>query len=1043
MRALQLRASILLAASASALPAAGALSAQGTGGGNVAYSPALYRQLTWRNVGPARGGRVTAVAGIPSEPATFYMGSTGGGVWKTEDYGQTWRNVTDGQIEVGSIGAIDVSRSNPDIVYVGTGSEAIRSNVSTGRGVYKSMDAGKTWKFVGLRDAGQIGAVRIDPKNPDRVFLAVLGHAFAGSDIRGVYRTTDGGANWQRVLFLSDSTGAVDLALDPSNPDVLYAAMWRAQRKPWTIISGSSTEDGIYKSTDGGDHWTHLTKGLPTGLVGKIALSIPDVMPNRVYALVEAVDTARGVYRSDDAGASWRHLNHDFELLHRPWYYDRITADPKNADVLYVNNEPFFESTDGGRTFHRLRTPHGDNHALWINPADPRIMIQSNDGGANVTLNGGRTWSTQYNQPTAELYQVHLDDRFPYRLYAAQQDNTTVMVPSLPPMDYRVDDPVQLWEAVGGCETGPAIPKPGDPDIVYDNCKGRFSVYDRRTGQEREYDVGDVSMYGTPPENLPYRFQRVSPIEVSPFDPNTVYYGSQYLHRTTDEGRHWETISPDLTAHPPGTQGVSGGPITRDITGEEVYSTIYAIEASPLEKGVIWTGSNDGLVYVTRDDGKTWTNVTPKDMPPGGRVQNIGVSPHRPGSAYIAYYRFLLDDFRPFIYRTNDYGSTWTLLTNGRNGIPEDQPTRVVREDPVRPGLLYAGTEMGIYASFDDGARWQPLQLGLPATPVTDLRVKDGDLVISTMGRSFWMLHDIAPLRELTPEVADAAAHLFAPALAYRMRYAQLGNGPADPRYPPPGAAIDYSLGGSAANGPVRIDILDDSGQVVRSFSSEQGAAAAGDAGAAAPSRAASAGGGQGAPSSRARGGPAPGVAAPDPAAGTPRLETGPGAHRVFWDLRLPVPWKTTPGRFGRRGPMALPGSYTVRLTAAGTTQEKPLTVKLDPRVARSGVSQADLVAQYGLATSVRDLLGRAEADLARVKAELRTATGGRRTRLEAARARLETAPGSYPQPMLVDQIAYLYGILDRADYRPGQDAYTRYQELAKQLGAVEAAVGS
>lgn len=995
---------------------------------NDVVDPALYAGLRWRSIGPARGGRVTAVAGVPSQPHTFYMGAAGGGVWKTTDYGQTWTPMTDGQISVGSIGAIAVAPSNPDVVYAGTGSEAIRANVSTGRGVYRSTDAGRTWHFLGLRDAGQIGAIVVDPHNPDRVFVAVLGHAFGNNDTRGVYRSTDGGQTWTRSLFVSDSVGAVDLVMKPGDPNTLYAAMWRAQRKPWTIISGMKGEDGIYRTTDGGAHWVQLTADLPHGLVGKIALAVTPARPDRLYALIEAVGDARGVYVSDDGGTSFRHVNHDFALLHRPFYYTRITAGPKNPDVLWVNGETsgFFKSTDGGHTFRRVRIPHGDNHGLWINPNNPDIMIQCSDGGATVSLDGGKTWSTEYNQPTAEIYQVAVDNRFPYRVYGAQQDNTTVMVPSRPPMDYRPDSDLQLWQPVGGCETGPPIPKPGDPDIVYNNCKGRFSVYNRKTGQEQQYYPGAVSMYGTAPKDLPYRFQRTSPIEVSPFDPDRVYYGSQYLLMTIDNGLHWKKISPDLTAHPPGTQGISGGPITRDITGEEVYSTIYAIRESPVQRGVIWVGSNDGLVHVTKDAGKTWTDVTPKGLPPGGRVQNIEPGPHDAARAYIAVYRFLLDDFRPYIYETSDYGQSWTLLTNGRNGIPDDYPTRVVREDPKVPGLLYAGTEMGAFVSFDGGAHWQSLQLNLPRTPVTDIRVKDNDLVISTMGRGFWIMYDVEPLRALAAHhasVASSMPQLFPPEPAYRMRYPSVGTGPAAPDYPPPGAAIDYTLP-AGFNGPVRIEVQDQNMKVIRIFSSE------GESG-------------PGAVSGAGRGG----TQATDSAAaearalraGTPRLPTTPGMHRVYWDLRYAPPAGVPVGRFGPHGPMATPGPYWIHFTAGHTSQHAPLLVRIDPRVAAAGVTQEDLIAQLGLNLKIRAAISETQRTLDRVDDALAGARASRRARLDSLQARLETAGGPYPQPMLLDQLEYLYGMTTQADQRPGQDAYLRYATLMKELGQIQA----
>ncbi|HET9012245.1 MAG TPA: hypothetical protein VFN38_10560, partial [Gemmatimonadaceae bacterium] len=712
------------------------------------FDASRFSGLRYRMIGPARGGRVTTVTGVNQEPHTFYMGATGGGVWKTTDAGASWHNVSDGAFATGSIGGMDVADSNPNVVYVGTGSEAIRSNVSIGKGIYKSTDAGRSWRFVGLRDAGQIGAIVVHPTNPDLVYAAVVGNPFANSPTRGVYRTRDGGATWQRVLFLSDSTGAVDIELQPGSPDVVYASMWHGARRPWTIISGGA-EDGIYKSTNGGDTWSKLGGGLPTGVVGKSDLAVSAAVPQRVYALVEA-KVGGGLYRSDDAGTTWSLINTTPGLITRPFYYDNVDADPTNADVVYVGTEGFYKSTDGGRTFRTMRTPHGDNHDMWINPRDGRIFIQSNDGGANVTLNGGLTWSSQENQPTAEIYQVAVDQQYPYRVYGAQQDNSTLIVPSLPVGAAGLDDPIQSWRQGPGCETGPIIPHRTNPDTVYGGCKGQFSRMSLRGGQEQQHWIGAQSLYGNANQDLLYRFQRVSPMEVSPHDSRSVYYGSQYVHRTRDEGVTWERISPDLSANDPRYRAtISGTPITIDVTGEEMYATLYAIRESPVAPGVIWAGANDGPIHVTRDNGKSWTNVTPAGLPPGGRVQNIEPSPRRAGAAYVAVVRYLLGDFSPYIYKTEDYGRSWTRLTTGANGIPADAPTRVVREDPDRPGLLYAGTEFGMYLSFDDGAHWRPFQLNLPITPVTDIRVHRQDLVLSTQGRSFWILDDLTPLHQM------------------------------------------------------------------------------------------------------------------------------------------------------------------------------------------------------------------------------------------------------------------------------------------------------
>src|SRR6185436_5925988 len=568
----------------------------------------------------------------------------------------------------------------------------------------------------------------IHPTNPNIVWVAAGGDIFKPNAERGVFKTTDGGQTWNKVLFISDAVGAMDVELQPEHPNVVYAWMSKLERKPWTIISGSR-DGGFYKSTDGGEHFTRVTTGLPGELIGKANLAVTLANPSRIYALIEA-KPGGGLYRSDDAGQSWMLVNSQGSLIQRPFYYTTLGADPTNADVVYAGAEGFAKSTDGGKTMTPFRTPHGDNHDIWISPQDGNTLIQSNDGGANVSFDGGRTWSTQMNQPTSEIYGVWTDHEFPYRLYGAQQDNTTLILSSVA-NPYNLSD----WRVGPGCETGPIMPHPRDADVVYGSCKGQYEVMNLTTGQTRSYWVGAQSLYGNPVRDLILRFQRVSPMATSPHDPNILYYGSQYLHRTRDKGVNWETISPDLTANPACCQGASGEPITRDVTGEEFYSTLYAISESPVEKGVIWTGSNDGPFYVTRNNGKKWTNVTPKDLPEGGRVQYIEASPHRKGLAYFAVYRWLLGDFEPYIYRTDDYGQTWTKLTTGKNGIPADSPTRVVREDPDREGLLYAGTEFGVFLSFDNGAHWQPFQLNLPNVPVSDIKVHHKDLIVSTQGR--------------------------------------------------------------------------------------------------------------------------------------------------------------------------------------------------------------------------------------------------------------------------------------------------------------------
>jgi photosystem II stability/assembly factor-like uncharacterized protein len=974
----------------------------------------LLHGLRFRMVGPPRGGRVTTVTGVPSAPHTFYMGVASGGLFKTTDAGGSWIPVTDGKVPVASTGSVAVSESDPNVVYLGTGSDDIRSNVSTGHGVYKSADGGQTWGFAGLYESGQIGAVRIHPTNPNVVWVAALGNAFKRNTERGVFKTTDGGKTWRKVLFLSDSVGAADLEINPSNPDIVYAWMWRGQRKPWTIISGA-TDGGFYKSTDGGEHFSKITNGLPTGLIGKANIAVTAANPNRVYALLEA-KPGGGLYRSEDAGDSWKLVSSFAQLITRPFYYVTLAADPTNADVVYGGAENFYKSTDGGVNWTTLRTPHGDNHDMWINPKDGRVMIQANDGGANVSQDGGRTWSTQMNQPTAEIYGVWLDEQFPYRLYGAQQDASTVIVPSLP-----LPGSTEPFETGPGCETGPIIPHPRNPAIVYGACKGQFSRMFMNTRQEQNYWVGGQSLYGNDAKDLIFRFQRVSPMEVSMFDTSTVYYGSQYVHRSNDGGVHWETISPDLTAKPSCCQGASGEPITRDVTGEEFYSTLYAISESKLEAGVIWTGSNDGPFYVTRDNGKTWKNVTPKDLPSGGRVQYIETSPHRKGSAYYAVYRYLLGDFAPYIYETDDYGATWKRLTDGKNGIPGDWPTRVVREDPDRQGLLYAGTEFGMFISFDNGGHWQSFDLNMPSVPITDIKVHHKDLIVATQGRSMWILDDVTPLHQLTSSTASTPAKLFAPRDAIRARIGGgrggFGGGgapaPGQAQFPANGASINYYLG-SAAGERVAIDILDQGGATIRSYSSD-----------APPGRAE-----RPAPSSDEEGGGFRRSAPPV------RLTASAGMNRLIWDYN------------DAGGLMVPPGSYRVKMTVGSWSDTQPIVLRIDPRLAVDGVTTADLREQYDHNKATRALV----AEVGRVASRVRAA----RTRLRAAAnpsdslAKVEALATElfgagegvrYGAPGLQTQITYLAGMTTRADQRIGRDAVSRYQTLRKDLTALEARV--
>jgi photosystem II stability/assembly factor-like uncharacterized protein len=994
----------------------------------------LFKGLRYRMVGPNRGGRVTTVTGVPSQPRTFYMGVSSGGLFRTTDGGANWFPITDGKVPLGSTGSVAVADADPNVIYLGTGSDDIRSNVSTGRGVYKSADGGQTWAFSGLYKTGQIGAVRIHPRDPNTVWVAAIGDAFKPTNDRGVYKSTDGGKNWKRTLYVSDSTGAADLEVNPADPNIVYAWMWRGERKPWTIISGAR-EGGFYKSIDGGETWKKITNGLPTELVGKANLAVTAASPSRIYALIEA-QPGGGLYRSEDAGESWKLISANPQMITRPFYYVALAADPTNANVVYGGAEGFFKSVDGGAVWQSLRTPHGDNHDMWINPTDGNTMIQSNDGGANVSTDGGRTWSSQMNQPTAEIYGVWLDDQYPYRLYGAQQDASTVIVPSASPGAGQPE-----FRSGPGCETGPIIPHPVNPDTVYGSCKGQYEWMNLRTGLTKQYWVGAQSLYGNDAKDLILRFQRVSPMALSPHDPKALYYGSQYLHRTRDAGVTWERISPDLTAHPACCQGASGEPITRDVTGEEFYSTLYAITEAATEPGVIWTGSNDGPFFVTRDNGKTWTNVTPKDLPPGGRVQYIDASPHRKGSAYYAVYRYLLGDYQPYLYKTDDYGKTWTKLTDGKNGIPADWPTRVVREDPDREGLLYAGTEFGMFISFDNGGHWQPFQLNLPNVPVTDIKVHHGDLILSTQGRAFWILDDLAPLRQITAATSQQSTMLFKPRDAYRVRQGGRGGGggggrgaasaagggagpdPAAPQYAPPGGVIDYYLASVPLTG-LRIDIADSAGKPVAAFSSEGSVAlVASDVMVAAPANSddpAAAGGG-----GRGRGGATP----------VRILRKDIGMNKFYWDFvnqtnSLPVP----------------PGLYRVTMTAGSYSATQPMRLLVDPRVAADGVTAADLREQYTHNMRMREMTGEVQRVQRRLQdAAMRlgaNASGAQADTLQKVKAilsRVLDQPVRYGKPGLATHVRYLAGMTAQADQKIGRDAIERYGVLRKELDGIEA----
>ncbi len=969
----------------------------------------------YRNVGPFRGGRVTAIEGVPSQPNVFYMGATGGGVWKTEDYGTSWNNISDGYFPTPSIGAISVSLTDPNIIYVGTGSDGLRSNVITGKGMFKSTNAGKKWEFIGLPESGHIGAVEVHPSNPDIVFVAAIGQAFGTNEERGIFRTKDGGKNWEKVLYHSDSIGFSDLEFAPDDPNTIYAGSWRGERKPWTIISGSK-EGGIYKSVDGGDTWKKLTNGLPNNYIGKTDFAVSAADPDRVYLNVEASDDQGGLYRSNDRGETWEFVSDNPNLTNRPFYYTNIDANPQNADVLFNSALRFLRSDDGGKKWTSMRVPHGDNHGVWINPNDTSIWIQANDGGANVTLNYGKSWSTQSNQPTSELYQVEVDDQQPYWLYAGQQDNSTVAVPSLPTGAAR-----SPLFGVGGCETGPAVPKPGDHNVVYSNCKGRFGTFDKRTGQEQQYYVGATNIYGHNPKNLKFRFQRVAPIHVSPHNPDVVYHTSQYVHKTTDNGATWEIISPDLTAFESTKQVTSGAPITRDVTGEEYYSTIYAIQESKITSGLIWVGANDGPVHVTRNGGESWDNVTP-DMPKGGRVDGVEPSVHNEAKAYVAVLRYQIGDFKPYIYKTTDYGKSWTLLTDGANGIPADHPTRVIREDPNKEGVLYAGTEFGMFISLNDGQSWEPFQQNLPVTPITDIKIHQNDLVLSTMGRGFWIMDNVTSLHNMEA-ASNSDLYLFKPKDVDRFRFFSFGGGNASgPQFPNPAVTIDYYMGD--VSGDLQLDILNSEGLVVKSFKT-----------------------GKVEPFDAAKVDMSTGfISSPPPSSG---LRKKKGLNRFSWNMRHYGGWNKDPKRAYRgNGPMVAPGDFTVRLSAGDQVLTENFTISPDPRnvlASEEDMKEQEefLLEMRSFTDQVEQLINTVAKERDALKNDLNQERVSRRVQrkkeaLDKVYYQLVTPPGTYMKPMLQAQTRYLNSMLQRADQKPGKDAYDRLEELKATLESIK-----
>ncbi len=1016
--------------------------------------------LEWRCIGPFRGGRVVAVAGDPQQPGVYYFGACAGGIWKTEDAGTFWENVSDGFLNTASVGALAVAESDPNVIYAGMGEATIRIDVSHGDGVYKSTDAGRTWDHVGLADTRHIGKIRIHPTNPDIVYVAALGHAFGENYERGVYRTVDGGKTWEHVLYKSDKAGAVDLSIDANNPRIIYATIWEAYRNFWQISSGGP-DSGLWKSEDGGDTWTDISrnKGLPPGVMGKIGVAASPAKPGRVWALIES--EYGGMYRSDDYGATWDYIAANNQLISRAWYYMHLTPDPHDGDTVWVNNLKLWKSIDGGKTYVQIGTPHGDNHDLWINPHNPQWMVQGNDGGACVTLNGGATWSTVYNQPTAQFYHVAADTREPYRVYGTQQDNSSISVPS------RSNATSITWAdcyRAGTGESGYITVRPDNPDIVYVGAIGSspgggnaLQRYDHSTGQIRLITTWPELMSGEGAAAHTYRFAWTYPIVISPHDPNVLYAAGNIVFKTTNEGQSWEPISPDLTRADPETLQPSGGPINRDSVGAEVYATVFAFAESAHEPGVLWAGSDDGLLHISKDAGANWTAITPPDLPDRAMISCIELSPHDAATAYLAATKYKLDDYAPYLYKTTDYGQTWTTIVSG---IPDHDFTRVIREDTQRAGLLYAGTETGLYLSFHGGQNWQSFQLNLPVAPIHDLLIKDNDLIAATHGRSFWILDDLTPLHQMTDAIQQQAAHLFQPRDTVRIMpriFERAFGGAVGKNYvpvmgvvaaytqttndenvdvnryldsgenPPRGAVITYHLN-EAPESPIKLDFLDAAGQVVRTFTSREGE-------------------------------PVPN-ATPDDTP-KPQLATAnAGWNRFIWDLRYEEATRLAandPQAGPVDGPVAVPGSYQVRLTAGGTVLTETFKIVADPNATGN---QADLQAQFDLHLQIRDKLSEANAAINEMR-QLRAQLDDWATRLEAnadtadlsssavtIRHQIKGIESALIYPDLPDgwpgmtnqgiqvtrKLAGLPAVVSCGDYRPTDQAYAVYEKLAAEI---------
>jgi len=946
--------------------------------------PKLYEGMRWRSVGPMRGGRSLAIVGSTQRPNEYYFGATGGGVWKTTNGGTSWTPVSDGFFGTSSVGALAIAPSNPDIVVAGTGERDIRGNISHGDGVYRSDDAGRTWRHIGLKEAQTIARVSIHPTDPNTMWVAALGHIYGRHPARGVYKTTDGGKTWRLTLPGTLQAGAVDLDVDPTNPNVIVATLWDAWRTPHSMNSGGPTS-GIYKSTDGGETWTNVSRapGLPSGILGKIGVAISAANPKRYYAIVEA--ESGGIFRSDDAGASWELVNDNRNWRQRAWYYSHVYADPKDADTMYVLNVGFGKSTDGGKTFSGITVPHVDNHDLWIAPDNPLRMANSNDGGGNVSTDGGRNW-TEQTYATAQFYHVSTDNAFPYRILGAQQDNSTVRVFSRTQSSGIGEDD---WEETAGGESGYVAAKPNDPDVVFGGSYGGYlSMFNHRTQETRNVNAWPDNPMGHGAADLTHRFQWTFPIVFSPHDPETLYTCSQYVLRSRDGGGSWTKISPDLTRNDKSRMGPSGGPITKDNTSVEYYGTVFTLAESPKRRGVLWAGSDDGLVHVSQDGGKTWTNVTPRGMPDWGLVSMIDASPHHAGTAWVAVDNHENDDLRPYAFRTTDYGKTWTPIVRG---VGEEAFVRVVREDRKQPGLLYMGTETGMYVSFNAGDTWQTLQLNLPNTPIHDLAWKEDDLIAATHGRSFWVLDDLTPLQQLAARPQTGDFRFFAPKDAYRVRWGQ-GRNPALGQNPLSGVVLSYYLAKPANE--IKLEFVDGSGRVFMTTTSAPKAA---------------------------------------------------GFQRTSAFLQYPS-FRGVPGMIlwaaGPRPIFAPPGSYEVRMTVDGATQSHKFRWMKDPR---SSASDRDLVEQFQFLQRISERTNEANDAVLSIravregleKANVGSELAAKLTRIEEAIYQTKNRSGQDPlnYPIrLNNKIAALIGVVATGDFKPTKQSYDVFEDLSKQL---------